>query len=72
MNRLGRDGRTVSRLWSVRKWVASRMGNTRHERRVAAIASAPCENLPALHTLLARISGCCAWLRSSRCRALRQ
>lgn len=51
MNRLGRDSRTVSRLWSVRRWVASNMGNTRHERRVAAIAGELVKIFSPFHTL---------------------
>jgi exopolyphosphatase/pppGpp-phosphohydrolase len=51
MSRIGRDGRPISRLWSVRRWVSSRMGNTRHERRVAAIAATLVKTFSPFHTL---------------------
>jgi exopolyphosphatase / guanosine-5'-triphosphate,3'-diphosphate pyrophosphatase len=38
MKKLGRDGRTVTKLELVRRWSADHLGKISHERRVAAIA----------------------------------
>jgi exopolyphosphatase/pppGpp-phosphohydrolase len=51
MSTFAREGRTASRLWVVRRWVGSRIGNTHHERRVAAIAAGLVKILHPFHSL---------------------
>jgi exopolyphosphatase / guanosine-5'-triphosphate,3'-diphosphate pyrophosphatase len=51
MKKLGRDGRTVTKLELVRRWTANHLGKITHERRVSAIARRLVDQTSHFHNL---------------------
>lgn len=51
MKRLVTEGHSTGKSWFVRRWVTSRLGGVRHERRVSRIAGTLLETTDSLHQL---------------------